>query len=82
MDDGTGIATKQFFGKTLRGEKQKCRVFVVKRCNDEVVCPVEGLFKYTQGCKNMDGYYKWFPFPHCHREWQSYESECVVFYYV
>ena len=53
LDDGTGIAIKQTFGKTLRGGKQKCRVFVVKRCKDEVVCPVEGLFKYTQGCKNM-----------------------------
>lgn len=31
------------FGKTLRGEKGKNNSFVIKRCEDLVVCPVKGL---------------------------------------
>ena len=53
LEDNSGLAIKQTFGKTLRGKKQKSHVFIVKRCKDETVCPVLGLHTYVRGCRNM-----------------------------
>ncbi|XP_065933694.1 uncharacterized protein, partial [Magallana gigas] len=53
LDDNSGLVIKQTFGKTLRGNKHKCHVFVIKKCRDKTVCPVIGLHTYVQGCKRM-----------------------------
>lgn len=46
LEDGSGLVFQHTFGKTLRGEKGKNNSFVIKRCEDIVVCQVKGLLDY------------------------------------
>lgn len=46
LQDGSCLIFQHTFGKTFRGEKGKKNSFVVKRCEDQVVCPVKVLLDY------------------------------------
>ncbi|CAG2227483.1 unnamed protein product [Mytilus edulis] len=46
--DGSGFVFQHTFGKTLRGKKGRSNSFVIKRCDDNVVCPVKGLLDFVQ----------------------------------
>lgn len=46
LDDNSGFVFNHTFGKTLRGGSNKCNTFVLKRCDDKVICPVLGLESY------------------------------------
>lgn len=46
LDDNSGFVFNHTFGKTLRGSSNKCNTFVLKRCKDEIICPVHGLESY------------------------------------
>lgn len=48
LTDGSGLVFNHTFGKTLRGDKNRSNSFVIKRCSDLVVCPVEGLFDLVE----------------------------------
>ncbi|CAC5369875.1 unnamed protein product [Mytilus coruscus] len=45
--DDSGFVFNHTFGKILRGGSNKCNTFVLKRCNDKIVCPFSGLESYT-----------------------------------
>ena len=49
LSDGTGLVFNHTFGKTLKGDG-KFR-FVIKRCDDQVVCPVGGIEHYFYDAK-------------------------------
>ena len=53
LRDSSGLVFNHTFGKTLRGAKQKSNMFVVKKCQDVSVCPVEGLQQYLAGCRTL-----------------------------
>ncbi|XP_063416264.1 uncharacterized protein LOC134697907 [Mytilus trossulus] len=48
LKDGSGFVFQHTFGKTLRGKKGRSNSFVIKRCDDNVVCPVKGLLDFVQ----------------------------------
>lgn len=52
LNDNSGIVLRHTFGKTLRGDKRKNNTFVIKKCDDIEVCPVNGLLVYVQFCKS------------------------------
>lgn len=60
MDDDSGFVFTHTFGKTLSGGSNKCNTFVLKRCDDKIVCPVSGFESYTfmknQGISLKTGY--------------------------
>ncbi|XP_069131386.1 integrase/recombinase xerD homolog [Argopecten irradians] len=51
LPDGTGYAICHTFGKSLRGGDGKNNGFVIKRCSEGRVCPVEGVELYINKCK-------------------------------
>ncbi|XP_061174865.1 uncharacterized protein LOC133184007 [Saccostrea echinata] len=53
LEDGSGLVFQHTFGKTLRGEKGKNNYFVIKRCEDQVLCPVKGLLDYFLFAKKL-----------------------------
>lgn len=53
LRDYSGIVFNHTFGKTLRGGERRSNMFVVKRCDDEVICPVVGLQDFVSGCKDL-----------------------------
>lgn len=55
LEDGSGLVFQHTFGKTLRGEKGKNNSFVIKRCEDIVVCPVKGLLDYFYISQKIKG---------------------------
>lgn len=54
LNDESGFAFNHTFGKTLRGGNGKKNAFVVKRCEDKIICPVLGLQNYFILSKSMD----------------------------
>jgi hypothetical protein len=54
MEDGSGLVFQHTFGKTLRGDRGKNNSFVIKRCEDEVVCPLKGLLDYFLFAKKFN----------------------------
>lgn len=46
LHDDKGFVFKHTFGKTLRGGSNKCNTFVIKRCDEKIICPVFGLESY------------------------------------
>ena len=42
LSDGTDLVFNHTFGKTLKGDGKLNR-FVIKRCDDQMVCPVGGI---------------------------------------
>ncbi|CAC5414985.1 unnamed protein product [Mytilus coruscus] len=52
LDDDSGFVFNHTFGKILRGGSNKCNTFVLKRCDDKIVCPVSGLESYYTFMKN------------------------------
>lgn len=53
LRDYSGFVFNHTFGKTLRGGKRRSNMFVVKRCDDKVICPVVGLQDFVSGCKDL-----------------------------
>lgn len=49
--DRSGILFRQSFGKTLRGDAQNA--FAVRRCDNEVLCPVKNFERYLSLCRLM-----------------------------
>ncbi|KAK3107786.1 hypothetical protein FSP39_022109 [Pinctada imbricata] len=52
LNDDSGLVFNHTFGKTLRGDG-KCNQFVLKRCNDNLICPVQGIENYLQITKSL-----------------------------
>ncbi|CAC5408572.1 unnamed protein product [Mytilus coruscus] len=52
LDDDSSFVFNHTFGKTLRGGSNKCNTFVLKRCDDKIVCPVSWLESYYTFMKN------------------------------
>ena len=50
LSDGTGLVFNHTFGKTLKGDGKFNR-FDIKRCDDQVVCPVGGIEHYFHDAK-------------------------------
>ncbi|CAC5359363.1 unnamed protein product [Mytilus coruscus] len=50
----SGFVFNHTFGKALRGGSNKCNTFVLKRCDDKIVCPVSGLESYYTFMKNHE----------------------------
>ena len=50
LSDGSGYVFNHTYGKSLRGDG-KCNTFVIKKCEDITICPVEGLNKYYKWAK-------------------------------
>lgn len=46
LPDNSGFVFNHTFGKTLRGGDGKVNTFVIKRCNDQLICPIAGLEEY------------------------------------
>ncbi|XP_065922883.1 uncharacterized protein [Magallana gigas] len=53
LRDYSGFVFNHTFGKTLRGGKRRSNMFVVKRCDDKVICPVVGIQDFVSGCKDL-----------------------------
>ncbi|XP_065927883.1 uncharacterized protein [Magallana gigas] len=53
LRDYSGFVFNHTSGKTLRGGKRRSNMFVVKRCDDKVICPVVGLQDFVSGCKDL-----------------------------
>ncbi|CAC5359361.1 unnamed protein product [Mytilus coruscus] len=54
LNDDSGLVFNHTFGKTLRGGSNKCNTFVLKRCDDKIVCPVSGHESYYTFMKNHE----------------------------
>lgn len=52
--DFSGFVFNHTFRKTLLGAKRRSNMSVVKRCAEEVICPVVGLYLYAVSV------YEWF----------------------
>ena len=50
LSDGSGLVFNHTFSKTLRGDGKFNR-FVIKRCDDRIVCPVNGIESYFHVAK-------------------------------
>ncbi|XP_045197171.2 uncharacterized protein LOC123551928 [Mercenaria mercenaria] len=53
LSDGSGLTVTHTFGKTLRGNRGKVNEFVVPKCADTLICPVNGLNTYVASSKAM-----------------------------
>jgi hypothetical protein len=53
LPDGSGLAISHSFTKSIRGKDGKCNTFIIKRCDEKLVCPVLALDRYVQGCKDF-----------------------------
>ncbi|XP_071181349.1 uncharacterized protein [Mytilus edulis] len=51
LSDNSGLVFQHTFGKTLRGDKGKSNTFVIKKCDDLSICPVQGLLDYVNFCQ-------------------------------
>ncbi|CAG2202351.1 unnamed protein product [Mytilus edulis] len=51
LNDNSGLVFQHTFGKTLRGDKGKSNTFVIKKCDDLSICPVQGLLDYVNFCQ-------------------------------
>lgn len=51
LDVHSGGVFNHIIRKTLRGGNRKNGMFVVKKCEDCVICPVIGLQLYVSVCK-------------------------------
>ncbi|XP_033744121.1 uncharacterized protein LOC117330000 [Pecten maximus] len=52
LNDNSGLVFQHTFGKTLRGSKGRSNTFVIKLCDDKLVCPVRGLLDFLQFAKS------------------------------
>ncbi|KAK3082488.1 hypothetical protein FSP39_021776 [Pinctada imbricata] len=52
LEDGSGLLVNHTYGKTLRGDG-KCNTFVLKKCKNLSICPVEGINRYLRISKSM-----------------------------
>ena len=52
LPDKSGYVFKHTYGKTLRGGNGKCNTFVIKRCDDTLICPIYALeYYFAQSAK-------------------------------
>ncbi|KAK3097342.1 hypothetical protein FSP39_008813 [Pinctada imbricata] len=52
LEDGSGLLVNHTYGETLRGDG-KCNTFVLKKCKNLSICPVEGINRYLRISKSM-----------------------------
>ena len=52
LPDNNGFVFKHTFGKTLLGGSNKCNTFVIKHCDERIICPVFALESYFSFMQN------------------------------
>lgn len=53
LPDHSGLVCRHTFGKTLRGQPGYHHMFIIKKCEDQSLCPVTALNRYRGGEKAL-----------------------------
>ncbi|XP_064635179.1 uncharacterized protein LOC135492564 [Lineus longissimus] len=53
LPDNSGFAISHSFTKVIRRTDGKCNTFVIKRCEDKLVCPVLAIERYIQWARSF-----------------------------